>query len=340
MRALLVAVAAAAVCSAQPRFINTKLETRSAAAGLEAEFGRLAGAAASPAWIGYSVPSLDRQYRSCCGGASGCQCRLEGDGHQSSSGGGPVKLEGSGRVAILIRVESRQAGQVRVYSEDCELDAGGLPVHWLTDVRPPESVALLTRLATGSDNRLGDTAILAIAQHEDAAADRAMDRLAAAPTPEPLREKAIFWLGAARGRRGYDALRRFLRGESSDRLREKAVFALSINKVPEAVDAIIEVAKNDPSGHVRGQALFWLGQKAGKKAEAAIASAVADDPDTEVKKRAVFALSQLPKDEGVPLLIQTARTNRNPAVRKQAMFWLGQSQDPRALAYFEEVLRP
>jgi hypothetical protein len=25
-------------------------------------------------------------------------------------------------------------------------------------------------------------------------------------------------------------------------------------------------------------------------------------------------------------------------VRKQAMFWLGQSQDPRALAFFEQIL--
>jgi HEAT repeat protein len=52
----------------------------------------------------------------------------------------------------------------------------------------------------------------------------------------------------------------------------------------------------------------------------------------------VFALSQLPKDEGVPKLIQVAENNRNPEVRKQAMFWLGQSQDPRALGFFEKVL--
>ncbi len=52
----------------------------------------------------------------------------------------------------------------------------------------------------------------------------------------------------------------------------------------------------------------------------------------------MFALSQLPKDDGVPKLIEVARNNRNPAVRKQAMFWLGQSNDPRALAFFEEVL--
>ena len=53
----------------------------------------------------------------------------------------------------------------------------------------------------------------------------------------------------------------------------------------------------------------------------------------------MFALSQLPRDESVRRLIDVARTNRNPEVRKQAMFWLGQSQDPRALAFFEEVLR-
>jgi len=46
----------------------------------------------------------------------------------------------------------------------------------------------------------------------------------------------------------------------------------------------------------------------------------------------------LPKDEGVPMLIQVARTNRNPEVRKQAMFWLGQSKDPRAVKFFEDIL--
>ena len=63
-----------------------------------------------------------------------------------------------------------------------------------------------------------------------------------------------------------------------------------------------------------------------------------NDPDTEVKKKAVFALSQLPKDEAVPKLIAVARSQRNPEVRKQAFFWLGQSHDPRALAYIQEVL--
>ena len=101
---------------------------------------------------------------------------------------------------------------------------------------------------------------------------------------------------------------------------------------------MIRMAREDESYHVRGQALFWLAQKAGKKAVGTITGAIENDPDTDVKKKAVFALSQLPKDEGVPKLIEVAQNNHNPAVRKQAMFWLGQSNDPRALAFFEKVL--
>ncbi len=36
--------------------------------------------------------------------------------------------------------------------------------------------------------------------------------------------------------------------------------------------------------------------------------------------------------------MEVARTNRNAEVRKQAMFWLGQSKDPRAVKFFEDIL--
>ena len=89
-----------------------------------------------------------------------------------------------------------------------------------------------------------------------------------------------------------------------------------------------------------GQALFWLSQKAGERAVGTLTRAVDDDPDAGVRKHAVFAISQLPKDESIPKLIALAQTHRDREVRKQAMFWLGQSGDPRAVALFEQVLKP
>lgn len=116
------------------------------------------------------------------------------------------------------------------------------------------------------------------------------------------------------------------------------LMALSLHADPSAIPALIQLAKAAPVAHVRGQALFWLAQRAGAKVIPTITGAIENDPETEVKVRAVFALSQLPKDESVPLLIGLARANKNAQVRRQAMFWLGQSKDPRALAFFEEVL--
>ena len=280
-----------------------------------------------PAWVGYTVPAVPGHEQNC-------------NYNEGVRAPGPVHLEPPDQVQILFRIQDNQVAKIRAISGDCQLDADGVPLRWMRDVRPAESVAFLASFATADRDHVRDGAVTAIALHADAAADEALERFAAAGQPEPLREKAVFWLGAARGRRGYDVLHRIVSEDASDRIREKVIFALSISKEPQAVDTMIAVARNDASAHVRGQALFWLAQKAGKKAVGAISDAIDRDPDTEVKKKAVFALQQLPAGEGVPMLIQVARANRNPAVRKQAMFWLGQSNDPRALAFFEEVLKP
>lgn len=126
---------------------------------------------------------------------------------------------------------------------------------------------------------------------------------------------------------------------ASRRPADDALMALAAHAAPQALDRLIAQARSGNTTHVRGQALFWLAQRAGERAVGAITEAIDRDPDTDVKKRAVFALSQLPKDEGVPRLIDIARAHSNPAVRKQAFFWLGQSKDPRAIAFFADVLK-
>jgi len=89
----------------------------------------------------------------------------------------------------------------------------------------------------------------------------------------------------------------------------------------------------------RRSAVFWLGQAAGEAATRGLTELLDDTTVAlEVKESAVFALSQQPRDQGVPALIRVARTHPSPGVRKKALFWLGQSDDPRALALFEEIL--
>jgi hypothetical protein len=146
------------------------------------------------------------------------------------------------------------------------------------------------------------------------------------------------WITGVPAAQSVEFLRQVIHGNPPGNVANGAILALSMHDDPLGLDALIQLAKTDPSPHIREQALFWLAQKAGARASATIENAILNDPDTNVKKRAVFALSQLPKDEGVPKLIEVARTQRNPEVRKQAFFWLGQSKDPRALAFIEEIL--
>jgi HEAT repeat protein len=128
-------------------------------------------------------------------------------------------------------------------------------------------------------------------------------------------------------------------GQRDPKILDSALRALVWHPGDEPINTVAGLALDDRRPSVRSQALFWMAQRAGQQAVGVIRNAIDNDPETEVKRKAVFALSQLPKDEGVPLLIDVARSNSNREVRKQAMFWLGQSKDPRAIAFFEQILK-
>jgi hypothetical protein len=348
---MVIGLGAPVVAAQQPRVTDAKMRTLSAASGLEGEFHSLVQSGEAPMWIGYTVPVVPGDRTMCCcdsGRYGQLQrgCALEGDHgfNMNSNGSKQANLEGPQHLWVLLRVGGKKVGKIRTFSEDCELNAGGLPFIWLTDVKPEESTALLStfvRLTEDEDhegNKVSSGALAAIALTADPSADRALDGFIATGQPEHLRQDASFWMGEARGRHGFETLERLLKNDPDDRFREHAVFGLTVTREPEATSTLIDMAKHDRAARVRGQALFWLAQKAGERATQALKDAIDNDPETEVKKRAVFALSQLPHEEGVPLLIQVASSNKNREVRKQAMFWLGQSNDSRAVSFFEEVL--
>jgi HEAT repeats len=341
----------------QGRVTGTTAETRWAAQGLEREM-RAAAARPAVTWVGYRVPMIAGPRHMCCfdsisDSRTDCcgLCRLEsGSGVSMMTGDSlyrsdrRIALEPATEFLVLARFEAGAVTRVRTFTPDCDLDAGGLPVVWLTDVKPDESVAWLAAIVLAAPeaaerrDRAAKTAMTAIALHNVPAADRALEGFVAPARPEWLRGDTAFWLGSARGEPGARLLARMIADDPSDKVRDNVTHGLSVSNTPSALTTLVNTARNDRSRKVRGQALFWLAQRAGREALATITSAIDTDPDTEVKKKAVFALSQMPGDEGVPKLIEVARTNPNPEVRKQAMFWLGQSNDPRAVKFFEDVL--
>jgi hypothetical protein len=281
-----------------PNVQNAKVETRAVSGNLAATLTEIASRSDKPLWVAYSVDATPGHHSACCGNYSDGDrfcgvCRLEHEGglvtRDSSDSRKTVHLEQNGQLIVLFRVEAKQINKIRVASEDCVLDAGGLPFIWLTGAKSSESVGLLSKYVTSGDfsehghEHLGNGALTAIALHGDASADRAMESFVAPNQNEQLRKQAAFWLGAARGKSGLTVLERMAKSDPSPEVRSQVAFAFQCSKEPSAVDDMIRMAHQDESAHVRGQALFWLGQKAGQKAASTIQGAIDADPDTEVK---------------------------------------------------------
>jgi hypothetical protein len=127
---------------------------------------------------------------------------------------------------------------------------------------------------------------------------------------------------------------------SRSRAGGEAIFAVTLADSVTPWPDMLRIARDESvREETRKQSVFWLGQAAGDAATQGLSElAEDDDEDQEVRESAVFALSQLSDDEGVPVLIRIARSNKDPKIRRTALFWLGQSDDPRALDLFEELL--
>jgi HEAT repeat protein len=119
-----------------------------------------------------------------------------------------------------------------------------------------------------------------------------------------------------------------------------AVFAATLADTANVWPDLLAVAKDATRPRaVRRAAVFWVGQEAAAEVASELEEIVDDDAgDLEVREHAVFALSQRRDDGSVDALLRIARTHPDARIRKKALFWLGQSDDPRALELFEEIL--
>jgi len=327
MKPALWLLAAALPLVGQPKLlVNAKLDTRSAAAGLEREFKALLAAPPQPSWIMYQVPAV-RSYN------LGCDYVRD-----SFAAPGVIHLEPPDHAVILFRVEGNNVTRIRTLSPDCEIDAADFPVHWLTDVTPSQSVALLATFVPLRESDINGC-ITAIALHADPAADNELNRLIGPNQPEWLRRRTASLIGSTRGAAGVGALKNLIATDLSDNVRESAISGLSGSKDPAALDLLIATARNERSPKIRAQAISALNRKPGQAVVDTLQNAVNNDTDQQVRRRAVDALGSLPDGAGVPALIQFVKTSKEAEIRKQAMSALQRTHDSRAEAFFSDVLK-
>jgi hypothetical protein len=256
---------AAVVLAQQPRVANGQVQPQAVTGSLDRTMRELAERATEPLWIGYAVPTANRNSQMCCWSDGGhVTCNLEPGASRtvrvSPSADGPVRLDSGDLFFVLYRVEQGQINRIRTFSEECPLDAGGRTIHWLTGVNARDSVSVLAQYATASVRRTSDAALSAISMHADASALDALVTFARTAESSHLRGQALFWPAQRAGQKAVGTITEAIDKDPETDVKRRAVFALSQLPKDEGVPLLIEVARSNRNAAVRKQAIFWLGQ--------------------------------------------------------------------------------
>jgi hypothetical protein len=122
-------------------------------------------------------------------------------------------------------------------------------------------------------------------------------------------------------------------GRSANDAIAAASFADSVDISPELSALVRDDGAPEAS---RKQALFWLGQSDAPTSALVALDGAVRSPD--LRDQFVFVLSQRHDDAALDKLIDVARHDPDHEIRKRAMFWLGQSQAPKAIKFFRDIL--
>jgi HEAT repeat protein len=250
------------------------------------------------------------------------------------------------------------------------------PVYWAGRISNEESLDFLKSIVDSPApqlKQLAERAMFAIALHDDARVDALLTEMIRRPLDEPLRSRAIHWLGntpetaakntffteivrnnqestearhaamsalaMSRSAAVLPVLENLFETMTTRELKRRALMGLSRNDNSDAAaNYLIRVAESEKDMELRKSAIASLGRIAGQKSLGALTGTVDGDADIELQKQAVVAIGRRPKDEAIPILIRTARNHPRMPIRKLAIQMLGQTGDERAVAFFRELL--
>jgi hypothetical protein len=266
--------------------------------------------------------------------------------------------------------------RAEVYNLRRNHEFSNYPVYWAGRISNEESLNYLKSVVDSPApeiNRLSERATFAIALHDDARVDPMLIEMIRRPIAEPMRSRAIYWLGNTPETQTKNTLFTEIvrNNQESSEARQNAMSALALSHSAQTLPllqnlfetmtlrelkrrALSGIARNDNSDaaatylirisetekdiELRKSAIANLGRIAGQKSLGALTGTIDRDAEIELQKQAVIAIGRRSKDEAIPILIRTARNHPKMPVRKLAIQVLGQTGDERAVAFFRELL--
>jgi HEAT repeat protein/outer membrane protein assembly factor BamD (BamD/ComL family) len=222
-------------------------------------------------------------------------------------------------------------------------------IHYLGERNDDASIDKLIRIYDSeSDPEIKKYAIYALSRNSNAKARQKLLDIARSNANEDVRAQAIQWLANRSDDTLVDELVKMYQADKSPKVRKQVIFSLSqmVSRgakflfAPKAVTTGQGITPPPAGWNVEllGRSERNNAERADKAVKALLQLYDAET-DEAMKSQMLFAFSQSKSKEGLQKLMQVAKNDTSIAMRKKAVVYLGQSNDPEASKFLEEILK-
>jgi HEAT repeat protein len=241
------------------------------------------------------------------------------------------EMSGAGARAKLLEIARNPSGNIGL-----RLSA----IHWLGE-REDVTVADLIQIYDADPSpQIRIQLLHAFSEMNDPRAAQKLLEVARSDKDMQMRMSAVHWLGERNSDAVIDELMRIYEADQSVEVKQQILHAFSESENPRAKAKLMEVARTGTDTSLRASAIHWLGE-GGDNAQAVetLISLYDSEKNTEVKGMILHALSESPQKAALHKLMDVARRDPSLELRKSAIHWIGESRDPEALKFLEEIIK-
>jgi HEAT repeat protein len=240
--------------------------------------------------------------------------------------------------------------RAEVYNLKRDHQFSSYPVYWAGKATNEESLNYLKAMIDSTlpeVNRLSDRAAYALALHDDAKVEGILTDLIKRPAPEPIRNRAIYWLGYTPESQAKNALLADIvrsTRESSD-ARQQAMSALGMGRAATTLPLLENLYETMTSSDLKRRALSGIARNDNASAAATYLIQVAqsasatsdvmtrtrDFNDLELKKTAISGLGRIAGEKSLTALTNTLDSSPQLELQKQAVISIGRRPKDEAI---------
>lgn len=241
------------------------------------------------------------------------------------------EMEGAKARGVLLEVARNQ-------SENASLRAAA--IHWLGE-RDESAFADLAQVYDADRNQQIRMQVLhAFSEMDDARAAQKLAQVARSDADAQLRASAIHWLGERSDDATVDELMKIYDADQSGEVRMQILHSFSEMKNPRARAKLVEAARGSSDLQQRVAAIHWLMDEGDTPQDVELLASLYDsEKNDQVKASILHSLADSQQKVALRKLMDVARRDPSVEMRKMAIHAIGESRDPEALKFLEEIIK-